>query len=286
MSTDIATVQTEVTPMTLLDKAMAKGLDTDQLQKLMDLQERWEANEAKKAYTTAMAKFKKEAIEISKNKTVTYTNQDNTTTSYAHATLDHIVEQVVPKLSKHGLSHKWTTEQGEKGIVTVSCVITHALGYSESVSLSAYPDDSGKKNNIQRIASTVTYLERYTFLSITGLAAKGLDDDGLGSGEPMMGKKEQLEYEIRGINYMKVCYEHKDVIEQAKDFLAIDDYMAAAEALYSLPNKTLQKIGRAPTKGGIFTLEEKAKMDTEKNPAWREAVDNAMQIHKDVDRSL
>ena len=55
-------------------------------------------------------------------------------------------------------------------------------GHSESVTLSAPPDDSGKKNNIQQIASTVTYLERYTLLAATGTAVKEQDDDGSASG--------------------------------------------------------------------------------------------------------
>ena len=48
------------------------------------------------------------------------------------------------------------------------------------MSLSAPPDSSGSKNSIQAIASTLTYLQRYTLLSITGLAASEADDDGRG----------------------------------------------------------------------------------------------------------
>ena len=40
------------------------------------------------------------------------------------------------------------------------------------------PDDSGGKNPIQSIGSTITYLERYTILALTGLATKEQDDDG------------------------------------------------------------------------------------------------------------
>ncbi len=35
-------------PVTLLQTALEKGVDTEQLEKLMNLQERWEAKEAKK----------------------------------------------------------------------------------------------------------------------------------------------------------------------------------------------------------------------------------------------
>ena len=39
-------------------------------------------------------------------------------------------------------------------------------------------DDSGSKNKLQAIGSTVSYLQRYSLMSILGLAAKGVDDDG------------------------------------------------------------------------------------------------------------
>lgn len=42
----------------------------------------------------------------------------------------------------------------------------------------ASPDNSGSKNAIQAVGSTVTYLQRYTLLAATGLAAAGQDDDG------------------------------------------------------------------------------------------------------------
>ena len=60
----------------------------------------------------------------------------------------------------------------------MTCVITHVQGHSESVSLQAGLDQSGGKNNIQSLGSTVTYLQRYTLFSATGMAAKGIDDDG------------------------------------------------------------------------------------------------------------
>lgn len=50
--TEIITQETKlpntVTPSMLLQMAVEKGLGIDQLEKLMDLQERWERNKAKK----------------------------------------------------------------------------------------------------------------------------------------------------------------------------------------------------------------------------------------------
>jgi hypothetical protein len=273
------------TPADLLNIAVSQNADLNKLEKLMDLQERWEANEARKAYATAMALFKTETIEILKNKKVQYENQDKSITTYYHPSLDHVVEVAAPLLAKHGLSHKWSTSQGEGGRITVTCVLTHELGHRESESLSASPDDSGRKNNIQRVASTVTYLERYTFLAITGLAAKGQDDDGVGAGDREIGQKERMECEMRGIEYGMACYRHKEVIEEVKDRLADNDLIAAATTLYQLTNKELQSIWRAPTKGGIFTIEER-KLMSKDSEEWQEAIQIGIKNNPEIDRSM
>jgi len=161
------------TPMQLVTTAVEKGMDVETIKGLMALQERWEANEAKKAFGVAMAEFKKTPINIIKSKEVSYSN-----TYYLHATLGDASTQIGAALSEHGLSHSWSICQKD-GMVSVTCVITHRLGHSESVTMTAPPDDSGKKENIKAIASTVTYLERYTLLAATGTATKDQDNDGM-----------------------------------------------------------------------------------------------------------
>jgi hypothetical protein len=168
------------TPMQMLSIAVQRGVDTAQLEKLMDLHQRWEANEARKAFVTAMTAFKSEPSRIVKTKEVNIPGG----AKFKHATLADVVDGVVSNLSKHGLSHRWVTEQVDR-LVKVTCVITHESGHSESAEMSAPPDDSGKKNGIQQIGSTITYLQRYTLMAACGLAASDMqDDDGRGHGAP------------------------------------------------------------------------------------------------------
>ena len=165
------------TPMQALINAMERGASTEQISQMMDLQDRWEKREAKKAYDEAFTAFKADPPTLIKNKAVGYGKGDDAV-GYKHAELDQVASVIGAALSKHGLSHKWKTEQLDGGFIRVTCVISHVQGHSESIWLQASPDSSGKKNNIQAIGSTVTYLERYTLLGITGLAAKNQDDDG------------------------------------------------------------------------------------------------------------
>lgn len=175
-------VPAPITPMQMLQIAVEQNADLDKLSKLMDLQERWEANEARKEFVAAKAAFKAEAPTILKNKHVGFeSRKTDSRTDYDHATLDNVADTLSPLLSEHGLSYSWETEQTDGGMIRVTCVLTHVRGHSERVSLQAGADNSGNKNPIQAIGSTVTFLQRYTLLAATGTATKGQDDDGSGS---------------------------------------------------------------------------------------------------------
>lgn len=167
---------TAITPMGMLQIAVQQGADLDKLTKLMDLQERWEANESRKAFVSAMSAFKANPPDIFKNKHVSFTTQKGKT-EYDHATLDQVSLAIGTALSQHGLSHRWVTDQAD-GRIKVTCILTHSMGHSESVSLQSSADDSGGKNSIQAIGSAVTYLQRYTLLAATGMAVQDQDDDG------------------------------------------------------------------------------------------------------------
>ena len=180
----ITTSQDQVpanSPMGMMMAAMQQGASLDQVEKMMDLQERWEQREAEKTFNDALAAFKAEAVEIIKRRTVDF-NTAKGRTHYKHAELSDVVEAVGPALSKHGFAWNWKTEQ-DNSIIRVTCTLKHRQGHSDSVSLQAAPDQSGNKNSIQAIASTVTYLQRHTLKAITGVSEKGDDNDGQGASE-------------------------------------------------------------------------------------------------------
>lgn len=191
-------VVTEISPMQMIQAAVEQNVDIDKLQRLMDFKERWEATEARKAFVVAMTAFKKTPLEIVKDTHVKFPSKgQGGETEYYHATLAQVVAVVAPALAEHGLSYTWKTNQEQGGQITVKCIITHEGGHSTDVTLMGMPDQSGGKNAIQAVASTVTYLERYTLMAATGTAAKDQDDDGQG-GAPADGKPVPLRRPERG----------------------------------------------------------------------------------------
>lgn len=168
----------ELTPMAIIGTAIQAGAGVEQLERLFDLQERFEAREAKKAFDKALAAFKAEQPAIMKDSHVKYkSKKTGGFTDYKHATLANILFVIGPLLSAQGLSISWRTNN-EGQYVTVTCVLAHNGGHSEETSLTATADTSGNKNALQAIGSTISYLQRYTALAITGITTADMDDDG------------------------------------------------------------------------------------------------------------
>jgi hypothetical protein len=164
------------TPMEMVSRALASGASVEMMEKLLALQEGYEANEARKEFDAAMAAAKAEIPPIIKNRTVDFTSQKGRT-NYRHEDLGEIARTIDPILGRHGLTYRFRTRNAPNEPVSVTCIVSHRLGHFEENTLSAGRDDSGNKNSIQAIASTITYLQRYTLKAALGLAASA-DDDG------------------------------------------------------------------------------------------------------------
>lgn len=163
-----------ITPLAMLNRAVADGASIDVMERLMGLHERWEANQARKAFTEAFAAFKSEALTIVRNRRV----EDGPLKGKSYAELFSFVDAVTPALSKHGLSASWSITKDEKDLIEVTCTVEHIMGGAKHVKFSGPPDTGGAKNPIQARASTVTYLERITLKAACGLAEQGDDKDG------------------------------------------------------------------------------------------------------------
>lgn len=162
---------------------------------IVELETRWEGlrqsrdrfdwekleREAKVAFAESFKKFKDEAPKILKTKHVSFESRDTTkpATSYWHVELDKACDLLIPALLKVGITHRWKSTDLPGGATRVTCYLRHSLGYEEEgASLAGPSDQSGGKNPIQGVGSSVSYLERYTFLATCGIVAAGKDDDG------------------------------------------------------------------------------------------------------------
>src|SRR5579859_5183819 len=99
-----------LTPMDMLNRAVTQGANIELIEKLKGLQERWEKNQARKAFDRAIAAAKAEIPVIPKNRNVGFdSKRTDSRTDYWHEDLGKIAEIVTPILSKYGLSYRFRT---------------------------------------------------------------------------------------------------------------------------------------------------------------------------------
>lgn len=160
----------------MVGAAMAAGTpDPATLEKLMDLQQRWERGEAKKAFTAAMVGLKRDLpAVIGHDKKVDFKTSKGRT-CYTHASLAATVEAVVGILAAHGFTHKWVPKTSDSS-VEVTCTISHRAGHHEECTIDSPPDTGGLKNAAQARMSTITMLSRYSLLSLLGLATGDMSE--------------------------------------------------------------------------------------------------------------
>lgn len=256
------------TPDRLLELAVNKGADVNALEKLLDLRERFEREEARKAYFAAKARFQALAPTIKKDK-----EADTGRFKYAYATLSGIATQIREALESCGLSYRWNID--DKGDdISVTCILSHESGHSEHNSMTAPADDSGAKNAIQQRGSTVTYLQRYTLIGVLGLSSANDDDDGRSAG---ISNVERLR------DHNAAVREHFHSVAAIKVALACEDYDAAYEAYTEVPKEAIGAMNLAPTKGGIWTTAEIAKFKSNEWSAARQRFADALDQQAQTD---
>jgi hypothetical protein len=163
----------------LVNAAMRGGALTDPatLRELLAVQREWEAGEARKAFTRALADLKRDLpTVIARDATVDYQSAKGRT-HYTHASLAGVMEAITGPLTQHGFSLAWVPSTGERGAVRVTCRLTHAEGHTEECALEAPADTSGNKSPAQAVASTITLLQRYTAQSLLGIATADMPED-------------------------------------------------------------------------------------------------------------
>ncbi len=156
----------------LIQMALKTGAGIDQLEKLMQMKYRDEEREAEKAYFRALSEFQGSVESIKKDSKVSFGN-----TNYKHASLGQIEKQIKGYMKDSGLTKRFEIKNEQSGL-TVTCIITHTDGHSERTGMFAPADNSGNKNTIQSLGSTVTYLQRYTLIGALGLVTADEDNDG------------------------------------------------------------------------------------------------------------
>jgi hypothetical protein len=190
-------------------------MSPERVKQAFDFYKLVDADQSRKAFNAAMAEARAEIPPIVKNREVDFTSQKGRT-SYRHEDLAGIAKIIDPILGRHGLSYRFRTTSTPNEPICVTCIVFHRMGYSEENTLIAPRDDTGNKNSIQQIGSTITYLQRYTLKAALGLSAAHDDDGKSANGKSTEKITEQQVEELNAriqktkgpAAYIKIIFEH------------------------------------------------------------------------------
>ncbi len=170
--------QPDTNPQSLMALALTQGASPEVIGKFMDLQDRWEAKQSKKAFDAAMADFQMECPVIKKGKMV----KDNSgKILYSYAPIDSIVVQVKDIIQKHGFSYQVKT--GERAsMLFATCIVKHKAGHAEETTFEV-PLGTGTAimSGPQKHAASLTFAKRYAFCNAFGIMTGNEDTDAVTS---------------------------------------------------------------------------------------------------------
>ena len=225
------------TPADMIKIAVSAGTDLKKLEKLLILQERWEANEAKKSYNQAMAIVSAAIPSVTKTLL-------NPQTHSKYAPLDKIIEAIKPIYSKEGFSLIfYEGETSKEGHIRIMADVIHKQGHKEIYHYDVPLDGVGLKGNpnmtkIHAKASSTSYGKRYLTCMIFNVPT-GDDDGNAASPIQYIITKQVSEFcdvldnvsqpELRKKQFLSIMK-----VEKLEDILS-KDYTKAKQLLASIP---------------------------------------------------
>ena len=168
-------VQVLKAPMEQIAAAITAGLDLEKLAKAMELQERWEANQARKEYALAFASVQEKITPVIKTRLNTQTHSKN-------ADIGDILEVVKPIYTAEGFSMTFYENDTDKPEhMRVFCDVLYKSGHKETYHIDVPLDGIGIKGaammtKIHGKGSAATYGRRYLTCMILNIPTT--DNDG------------------------------------------------------------------------------------------------------------
>jgi hypothetical protein len=176
--------------VSIIQSAIASGIDPASLRELLNVRREWEADEARKSFNRSMTDCQRELPVVVK------CQARNSHTNSDYVRYDDLMKVAKPIIRKHGI----TISFGEKpcdrdGFILVHAVVRHEDGHAEEFYRYAPIDNVGAKGNATKTLlhgcqSSMSYMQRKMIESIFGIAESDEDDDGNAAGTAYVTKEQ------------------------------------------------------------------------------------------------
>jgi hypothetical protein len=174
-------IQAGASLMDVISRAASDpNTDVDKLERLLGMYERITAQQAKAAYTAALAELQPKLPIIDRKGRITVTDKSDRTKiiqSTAYARWEDIHAAIRPLLSEYGFTLSFKPGVADDGKITVTGTLAHRDGHSEDSTITLPYDSSGSKNSVQAVGSSTSYGRRYVALMLLNIVTRGEDDD-------------------------------------------------------------------------------------------------------------
>lgn len=159
----------------IMRAASDASFDVSKLERLIALQERSQAAQRRERFYDALALAQAEMPQLDQNGCIDYGAGKG---KINYARIEDIDAQIRPIYSRAGFSVSWNSKPVMEGKMlwvegTFSC-----HGHNETREMTGPVDNSGGKQPIQAVASTVAYLKRHVLKMFFNLIERGKDLDG------------------------------------------------------------------------------------------------------------
>lgn len=253
--------QNQMSAEAIIVRAIEQNVSVDTMERLLAMRDRIKAEQAREQYYTAMAAFQSECPQIKKGREV---KGKDGKVRYSYANLEDIISQVSPLLKKHGLSFAIRSELKD-GFIVATCETHHVGGHAGESSFPVPIEKDAFMNDAQKAGSANTYAKRIAFCNAFGIVTGDYDDDAQSLGVAVSAQ----DIYRKAKTHVDAVYEHYESIRVIRESLAIGNLSQAAEAWEELSNEAKMKLWIAPTKGGIFSTEERKTIHSDEFAAIR-----------------
>jgi ERF superfamily protein len=175
---------------TILGAARDQSVSVEKLERLFELHQKMVKDAARTAYYAALSRVQAKLPRITKEGHAVVEKDGRVIRDTPFARYEDIDKQIRPILADEGFAVSFNTRPGG-GLTLFVCELSHCEGHSEERSLPLPVDQSGGKNAIQAMGSSVSYAKRYLLGMHLNIITVGEDDDGNG-GQTI--SKEQVDF--------------------------------------------------------------------------------------------
>lgn len=231
------------------------SVDMEKMERLLSMYERVNAKTAEVSFNDAMSDAQAKMRPISADAV-------NPQTRSNYATYGKLDKALRPIYTDLGFALSFDTGEGPQDFVRVLCYVSHKAGHTRTYKVDMPADGKGAKGGdvmtkTHAVGAGMSYGMRYLLKMIFNVAVGEDDQDG-NQVVSQQDQRKEAHDEALGI--------HQESVDFIKDRIAADDMQAVADEWRAIPRADQIALWLAPTKGGIFTTEERKKIKENLSP--------------------